>query len=209
MSLSNDDDRKVFGIVFRTPPIDSTGVADILQQSVLCGSRKYPVKKPFDELVRGSFSTSLHAKTMADRTYYSGSCTTTKELYNMVDVHLDAVFFPKCLEDVQIFQQQGWHYELNILSSLLMLNTSTKDMNFIQLHELVKRKTGGISIDPMTSSVRCKKDPCGHIVVRGKVMAGRAEDLFELGLGIRTWMKRAPSSKTPALFKNLKNSKKI
>ncbi|KAM1986676.1 hypothetical protein ACFX15_034033 [Malus domestica] len=87
--------------------IDSTGVADILQQSVLCGSRKYPVKKPFDELVRGSFSTSLHAKTMADRTYYSGSCTTTKELYNMVDVHLDAVFFPKCLEDVQIFQQQG------------------------------------------------------------------------------------------------------
>ncbi|KAM2732063.1 hypothetical protein FF1_034673 [Malus domestica] len=107
MSLSNDDDRKVFGIVFRTPPIDSTGVANILQQSVLCGSRKNPVKKPFDELVRGSFSTSLHAKTMADRTYYSGSCTTTKELYNMVDVHLDAVFFPKCLEDVQIFQQQG------------------------------------------------------------------------------------------------------
>lgn len=55
-------------------------------------------------------------------------------------------------------------------------------MNFIQLHELVKRKTGGISIDPMTSSVRCKKDPCGRTVVRGKVMAGRAEDLFELVL---------------------------
>ncbi|KAM1136601.1 hypothetical protein ACFX2B_034296 [Malus domestica] len=113
---------------------------------------------------------------MADRTYYSGSCTTTKrkEFYSrplpedILKLTAQQASFPSTLSSNRL------------LFILLMLNTSTKDMNFIQLHELVKRKTGGISIDPMTSSVRCKKDPCGHIVVRGEVMAGRDEDLFEL-----------------------------
>ncbi|KAM1794494.1 hypothetical protein ACFX11_034961 [Malus domestica] len=113
MSLSNGARQKVFGIAFQTIPTDSTGVASILHHSVLCGSRNYPVKKPFDELENGSFSTILDSQAMADKTYYSGACTTTKELYNLIDVILDAVFFPKCVEDVQIFQEQGWHYELN------------------------------------------------------------------------------------------------
>ncbi|PIN10818.1 Metalloendoprotease HMP1 (insulinase superfamily) [Handroanthus impetiginosus] len=113
MSVSNDDENKVFGIVFRTPPKDSTGIPHILEHSVLCGSRKYPLKEPFVELLKGSLNTFLNAFTYPDRTCYPVASTNTKDFYNLVDVYLDAVFFPKCVEDVKTFQQEGWHYELN------------------------------------------------------------------------------------------------
>ncbi|KAF8410035.1 hypothetical protein HHK36_002555 [Tetracentron sinense] len=113
MSVSNDDENKVFGIVFRTPPKDSTGIPHILEHSVLCGSRKYPLKEPFVELLKGSLHTFLNAFTYPDRTCYPVASTNTKDFYNLVDVYLDAVFFPKCVEDLQTFQQEGWHYELN------------------------------------------------------------------------------------------------
>ncbi|KAB5561241.1 hypothetical protein DKX38_006198 [Salix brachista] len=113
MSVSNDDENKVFGIVFRTPPKDSTGIPHILEHSVLCGSRKYPLKEPFVELLKGSLHTFLNAFTYPDRTCYPVASTNTKDFYNLVDVYLDAVFFPKCVEDYQTFQQEGWHFELN------------------------------------------------------------------------------------------------
>ncbi|KAK9096895.1 hypothetical protein Sjap_022392 [Stephania japonica] len=113
MSVSNDDENKVFGIVFRTPPKDSTGIPHILEHSVLCGSRKYPLKEPFVELLKGSLNTFLNAFTYPDRTCYPVASTNNKDFYNLVDVYLDAVFFPKCVEDFQTFQQEGWHYELN------------------------------------------------------------------------------------------------
>ncbi|XVF67600.1 hypothetical protein PTKIN_Ptkin10aG0134200 [Pterospermum kingtungense] len=113
MSVSNDDENKVFGIVFRTPPKDSTGIPHILEHSVLCGSRKYPLKEPFVELLKGSLQTFLNAFTYPDRTCYPVASTNTKDFYNLIDVYLDAVFFPKCIEDFQTFQQEGWHYELN------------------------------------------------------------------------------------------------
>ncbi|OAP17027.1 hypothetical protein AXX17_AT1G43810 [Arabidopsis thaliana] len=113
MSVSNDDENKVFGIVFRTPPKDSTGIPHILEHSVLCGSRKYPMKEPFVELLKGSLHTFLNAFTYPDRTCYPVASTNKKDFYNLVDVYLDAVFFPKCVDDVHTFQQEGWHYELN------------------------------------------------------------------------------------------------
>ncbi|KAG8368347.1 hypothetical protein BUALT_Bualt15G0036100 [Buddleja alternifolia] len=113
MSVSNEDENKVFGIVFRTPPKDSTGIPHILEHSVLCGSRKYPLKEPFVELLKGSLHTFLNAFTYPDRTCYPVASTNTKDFYNLVDVYLDAVFFPKCVEDIKTFQQEGWHYELN------------------------------------------------------------------------------------------------
>ncbi|KAL4196966.1 hypothetical protein AMTRI_Chr04g248910 [Amborella trichopoda] len=113
ISVVNDDENKVFGIVFRTPPKDSTGIPHILEHSVLCGSRKYPLKEPFVELLKGSLHTFLNAFTYPDRTCYPVASTNTKDFYNLVDVYLDAVFFPKCIEDYQTFQQEGWHYELN------------------------------------------------------------------------------------------------
>jgi Zn-dependent M16 (insulinase) family peptidase len=110
LSLANDDENKVFGITFKTPPEDSTGVAHILEHSVLCGSRKYPVKKPFVELLKGSLHTFLNAMTFSDKTAYPVASQNLQDFYNLVDVYLDAVFFPLITEDT--FRQEGWHYEL-------------------------------------------------------------------------------------------------
>ena len=110
ISLTNNDKNKVFGITFRTPPSDSTGIAHILEHSVLCGSRKYPVKEPFVELLKGSLQTFLNAFTYPDKTCYPVASQNLKDFYNLVDVYLDAVFYPRITP--LIFQQEGWHYEL-------------------------------------------------------------------------------------------------
>jgi Zn-dependent M16 (insulinase) family peptidase len=109
MSYINDDENKVFGITFKTPPEDSTGVAHILEHSVLCGSRKYPVKKPFVELIKSSMNTFLNAMTFPDKTAYPVASQNLQDFYYLVDVYLDAVFFPQLSEDT--FRQEGWHYE--------------------------------------------------------------------------------------------------
>ncbi len=110
LSLENDDENKVFGITFRTPPTDATGVAHILEHSVLCGSRKYPVKEPFVELLKGSLQTFLNAFTYPDKTCYPLASQNLQDFYNLIDVYLDAVFYPRITP--HIFQQEGWHYEL-------------------------------------------------------------------------------------------------
>lgn len=111
LSLCNDDDNKVFGITFRTPPADSSGVAHILEHSVLCGSRKYPVKEPFVEILKGSLQTFLNACTYPDKTCYPVASQNLQDFYNLIDVYLDAVFYPNITPFV--FQQEGWHYELS------------------------------------------------------------------------------------------------
>ena len=110
LSLINDDENKVFGITFRTPPPDSTGVAHILEHSVLCGSRKYPLKEPFVELLKGSLKTFLNAMTYPDKTCYPVASQNVRDFYNLIDVYLDAVFYPRL--SPHIFQQEGWHFEL-------------------------------------------------------------------------------------------------
>ncbi|MHC1712618.1 MAG: insulinase family protein [Solidesulfovibrio sp.] len=109
LSLSLDDANKVFGIAFRTPPASSTGVPHILEHSVLCGSQKYPVKEPFVELLKGSLQTFLNAFTYPDKTCYPVASTNLRDFYNLVDVYLDAVFFPRIPRNV--FLQEGWHFE--------------------------------------------------------------------------------------------------
>ncbi|NLF01634.1 MAG: peptidase M16 [Anaerolineales bacterium] len=111
LSIENDDDNKTFGITFRTPPTDSTGVPHIMEHSVLCGSRKYPVKEPFVELLKSSLQTFLNAMTFADKTAYPVASQNLQDFYNLVDVYLDAVFYPRITPEV--FAQEGWHYELN------------------------------------------------------------------------------------------------
>ena len=69
MVIANDDDNKVFHITFRTPPVDSTGVAHILEHCSLCGSEKFPSKDPFVELVKGSLNTFLNAMTYPDKVH--------------------------------------------------------------------------------------------------------------------------------------------
>ena len=104
LSMVNDDEKKVFSITFRTPPADSTGLPHIMEHSVLCGSRKYPVKEPFVELLKGSFNTFLNAFTMPDRTVYPVASTNENDFYNLVDVYLDAVLFP--LIPIETLQQE-------------------------------------------------------------------------------------------------------
>lgn len=110
LSLVNDDENKVFGITFRTPPYNSTGLPHILEHSVLCGSRKYPVKEPFVELLKGSLNTFLNAMTYPDKTCYPVASQNVRDFYNLIDVYLDSVFYPRLTPF--IFQQEGWHYEL-------------------------------------------------------------------------------------------------
>ena len=109
LSIVNNDENKCFGATFRTPPKDSTGVAHILEHSVLCGSEKYPVKEPFVELLKGSLQTFLNAFTFPDKTCYPVASANLQDFYNLVDVYLDAVFFPRI--DENCFQQEGWHIE--------------------------------------------------------------------------------------------------
>lgn len=110
ISMENKDENKVFGITFDTPPGDSTGLPHILEHSVLCGSRKYPVKEPFVELIKGSLNTFLNAMTFPDKTAYPVASQNLQDFYNLIDVYLDAVLYPRITPE--ILQQEGWHYEL-------------------------------------------------------------------------------------------------
>ena len=111
LSIVNDDDNKVFGITFRTTPKDSTGVAHILEHSVLGGSEKYPVKEPFVELLKGSLATFVNAFTYPDKTCYPVASQNVEDFYNLIDVYMDAVLYPRINE--QKLMQEGWHYEIN------------------------------------------------------------------------------------------------
>lgn len=111
LSLENDDDNKCFGATFHTPVADSTGVAHILEHCVLAGSRKYPLKDPFAELVKSSLATFLNALTWPDKTCYPVASQNQKDFYNLVDVYLDTIFYP--LLRPETFLQQGWHFELD------------------------------------------------------------------------------------------------
>jgi Zn-dependent M16 (insulinase) family peptidase len=110
LSMQNSDENKVFNITFRTPPADSTGLPHIMEHSVLGGSRKYRVKEPFVELLKGSVKTFVNAFTFPDQTSYPVATTNHRDFYNLIDVYLDAVFYPLITPDH--LAQEGWHYEL-------------------------------------------------------------------------------------------------
>lgn len=120
--LSNDDENKVFYIGFRTPPEDSTGVAHILEHSVLEGSRDFPVKDPFIELAKGSLNTFLNAMTYPDKTVYPVASCNDKDFQNLMHVYLDAVFYPNIYKEPKIFEQEGWHYEMESPEDELSIN---------------------------------------------------------------------------------------
>ncbi len=120
--LSNADVNKVFYISFRTPPADSTGVAHIIEHTVLCGSEKYPIKDPFVELAKGSLNTFLNAITYPDKTIYPVASCNDKDFQNLCDVYMDAVLHPNIYKNDLIFSQEGWHYELEAQDGELTMN---------------------------------------------------------------------------------------
>ncbi len=110
-AVCNEDENKVFYIGFRTPPADSTGVAHIVEHTVLCGSDRFPAKDPFVELVKGSLNTFLNAMTYPDKTVYPVASCNDKDFQNLMDVYMDAVLHPNIYKKEEIFKQEGWHYE--------------------------------------------------------------------------------------------------
>ena len=120
--LSNDDENKVFQIGFRTPPTDDTGVPHILEHSTLCGSKKFPVKDPFVELLKSSLNTFLNAITFPDKTLYPVASCNDKDFANLMEVYMDAVFYPNVYIHEEIFKQEGWHYELEDKDSPITYN---------------------------------------------------------------------------------------
>ena len=111
--MENDDENKVFTIGFRTPPSDSTGVPHIMEHSVLCGSKEFPVKDPFVELVKGSLNTFLNAMTYPDKTVYPVASCNDKDFQNLMHVYMDAVFYPNIYQNDKTFRQEGWSYKLD------------------------------------------------------------------------------------------------
>lgn len=106
------DVNKTFAITFKTLPSDNTGVFHILEHSVLNGSRKYPVREPFVELLKGSLQTFLNAFTYPDKTMYPVSTRNDQDFLNLISVYMDAVLHPAIYENPNIFYQEGWHHEI-------------------------------------------------------------------------------------------------
>jgi len=115
--IKTEDDNKTFSIGFRTPPADDTGLSHILEHSVLCGSHKYPLRDPFIELSKGSLNTFLNAMTFSDKTLYPVASVNNQDFHNLVDVYLDAVFYPNIYDNPLTFEQEGWHYDLDGMDS--------------------------------------------------------------------------------------------
>ena len=120
--VSNSDENKVFYIGFRTTPSDDTGVAHIVEHTVLCGSEKFPLKDPFVELVKGSLNTFLNAMTYPDKTVYPVASCNEKDFHNLMDVYMDAVLHPNIYRKKEIFEQEGWHYEMEDPEGELTIN---------------------------------------------------------------------------------------
>ena len=112
MKIANTDANKTFMIAFKTTPESDNGAPHIMEHSVLNGSKSFPVKSPFDILMKGSLNTFINAMTGNDRTMYPIASMNDKDYFNLMNVYLDAVFNPMIYDDKRILQQEGWHHEL-------------------------------------------------------------------------------------------------
>ena len=153
--LECDDNNKSFAITFKTPPKDNTGVFHILEHSVLCGSKRYPLKEPFVNLVKSSMQTFLNAMTFPDKTMYPASSTNEKDLFNIMNVYFDAVFNPSITQNKARFLQEGWHYEIKDKPSVGnadSLNTEINPENindkYLEVNGVVYNEMKGVYSDP-------------------------------------------------------------
>ncbi|CAI5739620.1 unnamed protein product [Hyaloperonospora brassicae] len=111
LHIDAKDVNNVFAVMFRTPPSDSTGVAHILEHTALCGSKRFPVRDPFFNMIKRSLNTYMNALTGVDHTMYPFSTTNAKDWRNLMSVYLDAAFFPKL--DPLDFLQEGHRLEIS------------------------------------------------------------------------------------------------
>lgn len=116
LHLRNKDPENLFAFCFSTPPEDSTGIAHILEHTVLCGSKRFPLKDPFLQLLKGSVHSFLNAMTFPDRTIYPAASAVRRDLFNMMQVYGDAVFSPRLAREM--FMQEGHHTVPNAAGEL-------------------------------------------------------------------------------------------
>lgn len=109
--VANDDPENLFCFAFSTPPENSTGVAHIMEHTVLCGSQRFDIKDPFITLYRGSMNTYLNAGTGSTDTIYPAASVVEKDFFNLMMIYGDAVFFP--LLKKEAFRQEGHHLEFD------------------------------------------------------------------------------------------------
>ena len=107
LHLHTADPENLFSVSFPTPASDDTGVAHILEHCVLAGSRRFPVREPFFEMIKMSMATFINAMTGEDSTYYPVASNVAKDLFNLAEVYFDAVFHPLLTE--QTFRREGHH----------------------------------------------------------------------------------------------------
>lgn len=124
--LLTDDPENLFAFAFPTPPENSRGAAHIIEHSVLAGSRDFPVKDPFLELMKGSVNTFLNAMTYPDKTVYPASSTVEQDYFNLMRVYGDAVFFPLLRKEV--FHQEGRRFELTPEGKLQLVGVVYNEM---------------------------------------------------------------------------------
>ncbi|SHI78767.1 hypothetical protein SAMN02745165_00878 [Malonomonas rubra DSM 5091] len=115
MHLERDDDNHLFAVGFRTPPDDSTGVAHILEHTALCGSERFPVRDPFFSMLKRSLNSFMNAMTASDWTLYPFSSMNRKDFRNLLEIYLDAAFFPRLTE--RDFSQEGHRLEFSELDN--------------------------------------------------------------------------------------------
>lgn len=120
--LSNDDENKLFCAGFKTPPTNSTGVPHIIEHSVLNGSKNFPSRDPFMQLVKSSLNTFLNAMTYPDKTLYPVASCNDKDFNNLMNVYMDSVFYPNIYNRPFTFMQEGWHYEMDNAEDELKIN---------------------------------------------------------------------------------------
>lgn len=140
------DEENLLAVAFRTPPPDDTGVAHILEHSVLAGSKNYPVKDPFVELLKMSMATFINAMTYPDKTVYPVASNVEKDFFNLAQVYCDAVLHPNITP--MTLKQEGWHYAFavpgDMASPLVIKGIVYNEMKgaYSDLDALIDRRNG-------------------------------------------------------------------
>lgn len=177
--IKNDDKHRAFTAAFCTPPENSRGIPHIVEHSVFCGSKKYPLKDPFVQLMKGSLNTFLNAITYSDMTLFPVASTNKKDFDNLTDVYLDAIFNPAILNEPAIFGQEGWHYEYDSDNNLqyngVVFNEMrglSNDCDFLHNNAILQSLfedtcynyvSGGLPCDIINASYKEMKDfYCSH-----------------------------------------------
>ncbi len=156
--ISNEDTENTFSVAFKTVPRDSTGVAHILEHTVLCGSRKFPVRDPFFSMIKRSLNTFMNAFTSSDWTMYPFTTQNRKDFYNLMDVYLDAAFYPRI--DRLNFMQEGHRMEMegeNLVYKGVVYNEMKGAMS--SPHQILSRKLMNALYPDTTYSNNSGGDP--------------------------------------------------